>query len=179
MRWSIGRFGLRAVAAAVMGFSLAGVAPPPSADDDLVDESAKKTVEEELVVNANGSIDVAASINQLVYGNQAQNHSPQERLELRLQRRVDLLAHDATLSENQKQKLLFAGKGDIGRLVERVELFKTRYQAPKAGANGLDWSRLLKEVQPLAASRINLFGNDSLFTKNAGKSTHSRATGSL
>lgn len=92
MRWSIGRFGLRAVAAAVMGFSLAGVVPPPSADDDLVDESAKKTVEEELVVNANGSIDVAASINQLVYGNQAQNHSPQERLELRLQRRVDLLA---------------------------------------------------------------------------------------
>lgn len=33
----------------------------------------------------------------------------------------------------------------------------------------MDWSRLLKEVQPLAASRINLFGNDSLFTRTLAK----------
>ncbi|HET6327720.1 MAG TPA: hypothetical protein VFG04_23760 [Planctomycetaceae bacterium] len=169
MRWSIGRFGLRAVAAAIVGLSLAGAAPPSGPDDDLVDESAKKPVEEELVINANGNINIAASIDQLVYGNPAQNHSPQERLELRLQRRIELLARDATLSENQKQKLLFAGKGDIGRLVERVELFKTRYQTPKVGANGLDWNQLSKEVQPLAASRVNLFANESLFAKTLAR----------
>jgi hypothetical protein len=169
MRWSTARFGLRAVAAAMVGLSLAGAAPPHSADDDLVDESAKKPVEEELVINANGNINVAATIDQLVYGNLAQNHSPQERLELRLQRRIDLLARDATLSETQKQKLLFAGKGDIGRLVERVELFKTRYQAPKAGANGLDWNQLSKEVHPLVASRVNLYANDSLFAKTLAR----------
>jgi hypothetical protein len=169
MRWSTARFGLRAVAAAMVGLSFAGAAPPPSADDDLVDESPKKTVEEELVINANGNINIAATIDQLVYGNQAQNHSPQERLELRLQRRIDLLARDATLSETQKQKLLFAGKGDIGRLVERVDLFKTRYQAPEAGANGLDWHQLSKEVHPLVASRVNLYANDSLFAKTLAK----------
>jgi hypothetical protein len=166
MRWSVGRFGLRAVAAAIVGLSLAGAAPPPGADDDLVDEAAKKTVVEELVFNLNGNINAAASIDQLVYGNQgAQNHSPQERLELRLQKRVDLLAHDATLSENQKQKLLFAGKGDIGHLVERVEQFKTRFQARKADANGLDWDALSKEAQPLVVSRIRIFAGDSLFAK--------------
>jgi len=169
MLWSIGRFGLRAAAAAIVGLSLAGAAPPPSADDDLVDEAAKKAAVEELVINANGNINVAAGIDQMVYGNQAQNHSPQERLELRLQRRIDLLARDATLSENQKQKLLFAGKGDIGRLVERVELFKTRYQNPKAGANGFDWNQLSKEVHPLVASRISLFANESLFAKTLAK----------
>src|SRR5580704_388460 len=165
MRWSIGRFGLRAVAAAIVGLSLAGAAPPPSADDDLVDESAKKFAAEELVINANGNINIAASIDQLVYGNQAQNHSPQERLELRLQRRIDLLARDTTLSENQKQKLLFAGKGDIGHLVERVEQFKTRFQTRKADANGLDWDALSKEAQPLVVSRIRIFAGDSLFAK--------------
>jgi hypothetical protein len=169
MRWSAGRFGLRAVAAAMVGLFLAGAAPPPGADDDLVDESAKKPVEEELVINANGNINIAGTIDQLVYGNQAQNHSPQERLELRLQRRIDLLARDTTLSENQKQKLLFAGKGEIGRLVERVELFKTRYQTPKAGANGLDWNQLSKEVHPLVAARINLYANDSLFAKTLAR----------
>ena len=169
MRWSIGRFGLRAVAAAIVGLSLAGAAPPPGADDDLVDESAKKTVVEELVINANGIINVAATIDQFVYGNQAQNHSPQERLELRLQKRVDLLARDATLSENQKQKLLFAGKGDIGHLVERVEQFKTRFQTRKADANGLDWDALSKEAQPLVVSRIRIFAGDSLFAKTFAK----------
>jgi hypothetical protein len=170
MRSSTGRFGLRAVAAAIVGLSLAGAARPPGADDDLVDESAKEPLEEELVINANGNINIAATIDQLVYGNQgAQNHSPQERLELRLQRRIDLLARDATLSENQKQKLLFAGKGDIGRLVERVELFKTRYQTPKAGATGLDWNQLSKAVHPLVASRVNLFANESLFAKTLAR----------
>jgi hypothetical protein len=169
MRWSIGRFGLWAFAAAMVGLFLAGAAPPPGADDDLVDESAKKPVEEELVINANGNINIAGTIDQLVYGNQAQNHSPQERLELRLQRRIDLLARDTTLSENQKQKLLFAGKGEIGRLVERVELFKTRYQTPKAGANGLDWNQLSKDVHPLVAARINLYANDSLFAKTLAR----------
>ena len=172
MLWSIGRFGLRAVAAAIVGFYLAGAAPPP-ADDDLVDEAAKKAAVEELVINPNGIngiVDVAASIDQAVFGTQgAQNHSPQERLELRLQKRVDLLARDAALSEDQKQKLLFAGKGDIGRFVERVEHFKTRRQTAKADVNRFDWDQLFKETQPLVASRISLFANESLFAKTLTK----------
>jgi hypothetical protein len=169
MHCSIGRFGLRALAAAIVSSSLAGAAPPPTADDDLVDETAKKAVVEDLVINANGNINIAATIDQLVYGNLAQNHSPQERLELRLQRRIDLLARDVTLSENQKQKLLFAGKGDIGRLVERVEEFKARHQEVKIGVNGLAWDALSKELQPLVDSRFNLFANESLFGKTLAK----------
>jgi hypothetical protein len=169
MRWSTGRFGLRAFGAAIVALSFAGVTSPPGDDDDLMDESAKKPAEQAILIGGNGTINLAASIDQLVYGNVAQNHTPQERLELRLERRVDLLAREAALSESQKQKLLFAGKGDIGRLVERVEQFKTRYQTRRPDPNGLDWDQVSKEAQPLATSRVQLFASESLFAKTLAR----------
>ncbi len=33
----------------------------------------------------------------------------------------------------------------------------------------MDWSQLLKEVQPLVASRVNLYANDSLFAKTLAR----------
>ncbi len=142
---------------------LALAAAPARADDDddLIDKSAKPAANEREIIFAAPGVD--QNIDNWVYGNDDGANSAQETLESRLQMKTGPLARTFNLSDNQKQKLLLAGRGDIRRFLGRVEQLKSRYHRNRLTVD--DWRVVRQESLHLRASLSGLFAGDSLFAK--------------
>ncbi len=143
---------------------LALAAAPARADDDddLIDKSAKPAANEREIIFAAPGVD--QNIDNWVYGNDDGANSVQETLESRLQMKTGPLARTFNLSDNQKQKLLLAGRGDIRRFLGRVEQLKSRYHRNRLTVD--DWRVVRQESLHLRASLSGLFAGDSaLFAK--------------
>src|SRR5262249_26691135 len=104
----------------------------------------------------------------LVFGNRGLYERPvdPDGLLVYLEQKITTIDLACGLSAPQKQKLALAGRGDLRRLVERVEGAGRKYEA--AGPNP-DIRELMQTTQALAdALRSDPFDRNSLFEKTAG-----------
>ena len=85
-----------------------------------------------------------------------------------LARKVGDLARASRLAEDQKQKLLLAGRGDIVRLIDRMEELRSRYRSAELTPD--IQNEINRKAAPIrAALRGGLFTDNSLFAKTMAK----------
>jgi len=102
--------------------------------------------------------------NLLVYGGTENAAQLGNRLESVLDKRIEIVDQGCKLSESQKKKLYLAGRGDIKRLLDRIEGKRARLHQVKHDPRQLN--QLLRELAILrTALRSDIFGDNSLFTK--------------
>jgi hypothetical protein len=161
-RIAVTSWGRTTLPAWLLVLALAANPAPAGDDDDLVNKSRQPAANEQRSINVPN---IGAMIDNWVYRNDEGGGSPQERLESQLRMKVDSLGRSFGIPENQKQKLLLAGQGDIRRLVDRVEQFKSHYRSERITVD--EWRRVRQEAQKLREplSGDGLFAGDSLFAK--------------
>jgi hypothetical protein len=145
-----------AIAVAWLGCACAGLLRADD-DDDLVE--IRPEVQRQML---QGKIRISArNIDAWIYGNQA---SGRERLDASLVRKIAELARGCGLSDDQKQKLSLAGKGDIQRFVSRVNDLKAKWESE--GIPRDQFNAMYQETRPLhAALQQGLFESGSLYEK--------------
>lgn len=86
------------------------------------------------------------------------------RLESLLALRIEAVAQACELSDEQRQKLQLAGRGDIKRFTDRVEELRRKFQAVKTDQNRIQ--ELLRDMQPYQTTiRNGPFDDSSFFSK--------------
>jgi hypothetical protein len=166
MRESANKPGWISLAAAVIALAVWESAAIAADGDDLVDDPAGKAVNKEAVIGLNPASTIH---NWVFYGNQfGSREGPESKLESLLRTRIADLARAGALSDEQKQKLLLAGEGDIRRFIDRVEQMKSRYRSETFDQNG--WMQLHEQTQPLHLEFLQgPFSQNSLFAKTLAR----------
>jgi hypothetical protein len=158
------RSGRIAVAVAIFAAIVSSRAAVALDDGDLSDERRPMLTRGQLRLTEG---DISVNVEAWAYGDNG-GPSPEKRLAARLQSKIDEIARSAGLSDDQKQKLLLAGEGDIHHLIDQVGELKAATLAAAAKVD--DLSRLEQQTQPLqAAFRRGPFEGDSLFAKTLRK----------
>jgi hypothetical protein len=129
-------------------------------DDDLVE--IRPEPQARMVRQAVGQIHInERTIDSWIYGNEGHGR---DWLDASLSQKIDEIGKICGLSEMQKQKLNLAGKGDIQRIVSRVDDLKAKVQS--GALTQEQFSALFQETRPLhEALQQGLFGSGSLFHK--------------
>ena len=137
--------------------SIAGSGRAAQAQDDVVvDENEEAPVN--MVFNMAG----VEQIDQQLYGRFGGAGVAHNKLDAALALRVDDVERICGLTEAQKKKVQLAGRGDIKRFFDRVEVTKRKFQ----GGQNNQFNNIWQEIQPLQAELTGgLFGDDSLFAK--------------
>lgn len=141
---------------------LAGaMARPAIAQDDVpVEENPQQQAEQQQqqFVVADETFD------QWVFGQRGNAALGKTRLESALLVQIENIDRLCTLTEEQRQKLRLAGRGDIKRLFDRVEQLRKKFQLVKTDQNKIN--EFFQEVQPFqAALKRGPFGDGSIFSK--------------
>lgn len=103
---------------------------------------------------------------QLVFGPGQDERQVREKLGRFLSERIWMLDVRCKLSDDQRQKLLLAGRGDIKRVFDRVNRLKNDYESPaltvarrqQAGQDAF-------QLKSVVNSGYSVFGSESLLTK--------------
>jgi hypothetical protein len=132
--------------------------------DDLTDPNSSVPNQ-----NVEFAVPQQPSVEALLFGIGIRDDPHQkQQLDGLLSRRVADLGRTARLGEDQKQKLLLAGRGDIVRLVDRMQELRSRYQS--AALTPEVQRKIDQEAVPIrAALRGGVFTGDSLFAKTLAK----------
>ncbi|HEX4071503.1 MAG TPA: hypothetical protein VHX68_10045 [Planctomycetaceae bacterium] len=154
-----------AIAGCVLVVAFGSIAARAGDDDDLTDQAAaapRRNVEF-------AAPEQPPAVDRILFGNAYQNNEQQKlRLDWLLVRKVGDVARASRLTELQKQKLLLAGRGDLVRLIDRMEELKARYRSAVLTPdmqNELD-----RKAGPIrAALRGSVFADGSLFAKTMTK----------
>jgi hypothetical protein len=153
-----------AVVGCVLVVAFGSMAARAGDDDDLTDPNSA-------VPNQNVELAVPQQlrVEALLFGIGVRDDPNQKRqLDGLLSRRVADLGRTARLAEDQKQKLLLAGRGDIVRLIDRMEELRSRYQS--AALTPDIQKKMEQETTAIrAALRGGIFTGDSLFAKTVTK----------
>jgi hypothetical protein len=105
-----------------------------------------------------------AQFEQWIYGGRPNAAEGRKYLETQLDLRIQTLDRVCTLTKQQKEKLLLAGRGDIKHLFDRAAVVKKNFQTIKNDQN--KFHEIVLEVQPLQlAFQKGAFGSDSLLSK--------------
>jgi hypothetical protein len=111
-----------------------------------------------------GQIVIGREFDQRVSGRVPGINEVRDRYESALKSRIDRTVRLYGLSEAQKKKLQLAGRGDIKRLLDRVE--DTRKKARMSARDADEFQAVVPDNRPLHLMPIGeLFGEGSLFAK--------------
>ena len=114
-----------AIAGCVLVVAFGSIAPRAGDDDDLTDQAAAAPRR-----NVEFAAPEQPPRRPLTLWKRHQNNEQQKlRLDWLLVRKVGDVARASRLTELQKQKLLLAGRGDLLRLIDRMEELKARYRS--------------------------------------------------
>jgi hypothetical protein len=137
-----------------------GRAEPGQPDDALDDDD----LEPEPAVQQPRFQVSDAQFDQWMFNQVGNAQKATERFQSMLNVQVDAIAANCDLSPEQKQKLLLAGRGDVIRYFDKVEVCRQKFQKLKTDQNRIN--EVLRDIQPLQiASQAGIFGNDSFFHK--------------
>ena len=101
-------------------------------------------------------------MDQWVFGRLGGSAGARNKLDSSLLLRIEDLARTCNITEAQKNKLRLAGRGDIKRFYDQVEVIKRKFQQTQNDPNMNIW----QEIQPLQIElNTGLFGDDSLYAK--------------
>jgi hypothetical protein len=101
---------------------------------------------------------------QWVFGGPRNSRAGRNKLDSLLTLQIDDVARNFTLTEDQKKKLLLAGRGDIKRFLELVEEKRRKFDRVKQDQNKI--GEIYQELLPLQmALNSGLFGAGSLYAK--------------
>jgi hypothetical protein len=111
-----------------------------------------------------GQIVIGREFDQRVSGRVPGINEVRDRYESALKSRIDRTVRLYGLSEAQKKKLQLAGRGDIKRLLDRVEDTRKKARMPARDAD--EFQAVVPDHRPLHLMPIGeLFGEGSLFAK--------------
>jgi len=100
------------------------------------------------------------------YGETAQTIRAQLESQLKLQ--IDDVDRIVKLADGERQKLELAGRGDIKRYFEEVEVLRGRFRTLRTDREKIN--DIWKEIQPLQLKlAAGLFGEGSIFRKSLGR----------
>jgi hypothetical protein len=104
------------------------------------------------------------NFDQWVFGGRGNAAAIRKRLDAQLVLCVEEVERMCGISESQKQKLELAGRGDVKRLFERVEVLRKKFQLVKNDQN--KFNEFWQDVQPFQLLfNQGAFGPDSLYHK--------------
>ena len=107
-----------------------------------------------------------------IYGNNFQmnrtlglpNNGPRVRLDTMLAQKLEDLQKVCKVSDAQKEKLRLAGRGDINRFLEEVEVKRKKFEEVRRDQN--KFGQFYQQIQPLRATfQAGLFADGSFFAK--------------
>jgi hypothetical protein len=142
------------------------VASPARAQDDVpVEENPQAHAEEQ----QQQFMVADETFDQWVFGARGNALAGKTRLESALLVQIENIDRLCSLTEEQRQKLRLAGRGDIKRLLDRIEQLRKKFQLVKTDQNKIN--EFFQEVQPFQAElNRGPFGPGSIFSKTV-KST--------
>jgi hypothetical protein len=153
------------LAVTILGIDSAASSALAGDDDDLVEPRLTAPGNEPLGFLVDGA---GGNLDNLIFGNNGDGSTPEQRLVLQLHARVREVARMTAVSKAQEEKLLLAGEGDIRRFIDRIEEVKGRFPDGPRDQNA--WNQISQEIRPLQAEvRAGLFGRRSLFGKTIAK----------
>ena len=146
----------------------AQVEPPARSDDEDEPEVA--------VPNQNQFQVNEENFDQWVFGGAGNAPTVLARMASLLSLRIDEINRISQLSEPQKKKLLLAGRGDLKRLMDQVELKRKEFQLVRNDQNKfMEFHQTLQSLQ--MALQTGPFGDDaSIFSKTIKKTLDSDQT---
>ncbi len=101
---------------------------------------------------------------QWVFGGSRNSRAGRNKLDSLLTLQIDDVARICALSDDQKKKLLLAGRGDIKRFFDLVEEKRKKFEKVKQDQNKL--GEIYQELVPLqAALNSGLFSDGSIYAK--------------
>jgi hypothetical protein len=104
------------------------------------------------------------NFDQWVFGGRGNAAAIRKRFDSQLILHVEEIERTCGISESQKQKLQLAGRGDIKRLFDRVEVLRKKFQLVKNDQN--KFNEFWQDVQPFQVIfNQGAFGPGSLFSK--------------
>jgi hypothetical protein len=124
--------------------------------------------DEDVIPRAPGRIDVilsAANYDRWIFGNMLTDDQRREWLVLVLNERVEMEVRDHKLTAEQAEKLRLAGRGDIKRFYERVEVERVRFEEVRLDSTTAG-VKFLNDLLPLCRSfEKGPYGEGSIFEK--------------
>ncbi len=130
-----------------------------SAQDDVEVEDVPAVEPQQQFVVADENFD------QWVFGGRGNAAAVRKRFDSQLILQVEELERMCGISEAQKKKLQLAGRGDIKRLFDQVEVLRKKFQLVKNDQN--KFNEFWQEVQPFQlVFNQGAFGPGSLFSKS-------------
>ena len=144
--------------------AIVGSSQVARAQDDEVVEDEHATAQP---VNAMAAVMIPQAQNfdqmdQWVFGRLGGSAGARTKLDSSLLLRIDDLDRVCKITEAQKNKLRLAGRGDIKRFFDKVEVLKRKFQQGQNDPNANIW----QEIQPLQVElNAGLFGDDSIYAK--------------
>lgn len=146
----------RAAAAAVLAVVLGVLLLPAArlwADDDEV-----------VVDNVNQFVVSENQIEQWVFRSNNGNVSAKQKVDGGLKLEIDLVKTAISLTDDQEKKLELAGRGDIARFFNELNIQKKKF--PAGAMNQERFNQMWQQIQPLTARyQAGLHGRGSLFHK--------------
>ena len=146
----------RAAAAAVLAVVLGVLFLPAArlrADDDEV-----------VVDNVNQFVVSENQIEQWVFRSNNGNVSAKQKVDGGLKLEIDLVKTAISLTDDQEKKLELAGRGDIARFFNELNIQKKKF--PAGAMNQERFNQMWQQIQPLTARyQAGLHGRGSLFHK--------------
>jgi len=131
-----------------------------AADDDWDDELEPEpgvVAQQRFVVND-------ATFDQWMFNQLGNAQKATEKFHTSLNVQIDSIAAACELAPEQKQKLLLAGRGDIHRFFDQVEVCRKKFDKVKTDQNRIN--EIWQDIQPLQmVATAGLFDEKSLFQK--------------
>jgi|GEM_PF-4079167 len=145
------------------GIVQAEIAPAQEIDLDLANN-----VDFDLDVPQNGQQIRAQftdeNLEQWIFNNLGSAKKANQKLNSQLNVQVDAIAIACEVTPAQREKLLLAGRGDIYRFFDQVDIVRAKFQKIKHDQNKVN--QIFTDIQPLQLTlTTGLFGEDSFFKK--------------
>ncbi len=144
---------------------------PAQADDD--DQPPARPVMRVALINA---MLERENFDRWLFPHDQSQYAHDEHLKDMLDAKIDLVARANKLTGPQRSKLRLAGRGDIKRFFDEVEIRREEFEIHRKTFNsGLAALRRLDDLSP--TYRVGPFGAGSLFAKTLQKINNDRNTG--
>jgi hypothetical protein len=109
-----------------------------------------------------------ANFDQWIFQGRGDANTARQRIQSALKLQIDEVHRVCELTEEQKDKLTLAGKGDAKRFFEEVEVVREKFRAVQNDANA--FNGIWQDIQPLQQKLARgLFGEKSFFAKTLRK----------
>ncbi len=145
--------------------------PAPAAEDD--DQPPARPV---MRLDLNNAMLERENFDRWLFPHDQSQYARDEHLKELLDAKIDLAALTHTLTGPQRAKLRLAGRGDIKRFFDEVQMRRDEFEIDRKTFNtGLAALRRLDDLSP--TYRVGPFGAGSLFAKTLHKINNDRKTG--